>query len=125
MQEMALIAENKMLEPLRYKLNKTEKAIAKLIHKNDLPSSKAIEKLGKHFGENKDEYMSREEYNLHIASIKDKAVNAGVRWSRKRVIENREFVINTNTSQYQMPSPFYPKELKAWLKSFYKQKKNR
>lgn len=42
---------------------------------------------------------------------------------RGRAIENREIVINTNTSQYPMPSPFNPKELKAWLKSFYKQKK--
>jgi hypothetical protein len=70
---------------LSAKLNKTEKAIAKLIHKKDLPPSKVIEKLGKHYGENKDEYMTREEYDLHIASIKDKAVDAGVRWSRKRL----------------------------------------
>lgn len=77
---------------LSAKLNKTEKTIAKLIHKKDLPPSKVIEKLGKHFGENKDEYMTREEYDLHIASIKDKAADAGVRWSRKRGVEEKPIV---------------------------------
>lgn len=119
------ISESKKLSPV-------QKQIVDLLNQDFSPSV-VMRKLGMRFGEEGNRrFMSPDEFQLQMAAIRTIAEEEGVLYSRKRGAEENgslrngteenEIIIEAKNPQYEMPSPFDPKNLKKWLKEFYKHK---